>query len=47
MPGNGPTMHETDLAPAQRTRQAHDRMLLQFGVAAWVTLLALGLVLLL
>jgi hypothetical protein len=40
-------MHESRLATTRRADQhAHDRVLLQFALAAWVALLALGLVLL-
>jgi hypothetical protein len=41
-------MHQSHLAPTRRARlHAHERALLQFAVAAWIALLALGLVLLL
>jgi hypothetical protein len=41
-------MHDTNLATTRRAeRHAHERMLLQFAVAAWIALLALGIVLLL
>lgn len=39
-------MHESRLATTRRAQQhAHDRMLFQFALAAWVVLLALGFVL--
>jgi hypothetical protein len=41
-------MHDSNLAPTRRAeRHAHERLLLQYAVAAWIALLALGLVLLL
>jgi hypothetical protein len=42
-------MYESNLATTTRRaeRHARERMLLQFAVAAWVTLIALGFVLLL
>jgi hypothetical protein len=41
-------MHESPLVTSRRAHQhTHDRALLQFALAAWVVLLALGLVLLL
>jgi hypothetical protein len=40
-------MYETDLATRRARKHADDRMLLQFAVAAWIALLALGFVLLL
>jgi hypothetical protein len=40
-------MHETDLMTRRAERHAHERMLLQYAVAAWIALVALALVLLL
>ena len=41
-------MYESNLVTDRRSRQhSHDRMLIQFAIAAWVALLALGLVLIL
>ena len=41
-------MHESNLVTARRAeRHPHERTLLQFAVAAWIVLLALGIVLLL
>jgi hypothetical protein len=41
-------MHESNLLTTRRAeRHAHERMLLQFALAAWIALVALALVLLL